>query len=205
MTVGGTSTPTFFLPGAGGDAAFWRPMADVLGLTTPVLFSWPGLGNQTHCDGVQSIDDLVELVETRVTGPANVVAQSMGGLVAVHLALRKPEVIRRMVLFATSAGVDMAQFGAADWRPDYRETYPDAATWIEEVSVDLSDSLSGLGIPILLVWGDCDPISPVSVGKHLESMLPNANLHVVPGGDHDLGLTHARALAPRILAHLKGD
>lgn len=205
MTTGAHPASTLFLPGAGGDAAFWRPLAEALGLTAPVLFTWPGLGNQSHCDGVQSIDDLVDLVETRLTGPVNIIAQSMGGLVAVGLALRKPEVIRRMVLFATSAGVDMARFGAADWRPDYRETYPDAATWIEDVSIDLTDSLSRLEMPVLLVWGDCDPISPVSVGRQIESLLPNAELHVVPGGDHDLGLTHAPTLAPRILAHLKGD
>jgi pimeloyl-ACP methyl ester carboxylesterase len=66
-----------------------------------------------------------------------------------------------------------------------------------ELAVELIDA------PTLLVWGDADPISPVGVGLHLERRMPNARLHVVPGGDHSLASNKAEAVAALIARHLK--
>jgi pimeloyl-ACP methyl ester carboxylesterase len=57
-------------------------------------------------------------------------------------------------------------------------------------------------MPTLLLWGDSDPISPIRVGERLASLLPNAHLHIVQGGDHDLAETHAAAIGPLIDKHL---
>ena len=62
-----------------------------------------------------------------------------------------------------------------------------------------------VAMPALLLWGDCDPISPVRVGERLASLLPNAHLHVVQGGDHDLAETHASVIAPLIDEHLRSE
>ena len=56
--------------------------------------------------------------------------------------------------------------------------------------------------PVLLLWGDDDPISPVSVGEYLRGLLPNACLHVVQGGKHDLVQARADEVAPLIERHL---
>ena len=56
--------------------------------------------------------------------------------------------------------------------------------------------------PTLLLWGDVDAISPAAVGRHLAERIPDAQLHVVPGGDHDVAQTHAAELAPLIERHL---
>lgn len=197
--------PTIFLPGAGGSSSFWQPLADELFHEGNRLFSWPGLGNEAHSGRYQNIDDLVDLVAEEVNAPVNVVAQSMGGLIAVLLARRKPEMIKKMVLVATSAGVDMTRFGASDWRPEYRAAFPNSARWIEHVTADLTEDLKQLHIPVLLIWGDNDPISPVAVGKHLEGLLPNAILHVEAGGDHDVGATHAGSLAPLVRGHFENN
>lgn len=37
--------------------------------------------------------------------------------------------------------------------------------------------------------------SHVSVGQRLAELLPRAELHVILGGDHDLGFTHAEEVA----------
>lgn len=54
----------------------------------------------------------------------------------------------------------------------------------------------------LLIWGDSDPISPVTVGRYLAQRLPNAELEIVPGGDHDVASTHADHVARLIARHL---
>ena len=93
--------------------------------------------------------------------------------------------------------------GGSDWRDDYYRTYPKAARWIGEVTQDLSGELRTISVPTLLVWGDDDPISSVAVGRHLQELLPNAELRIVPGGDHDMVQTHPQVVAELIDAHLR--
>lgn len=192
-----------FLPGAGGSPDFWRPVGARLPLTwSKEYFGWPGLGDQPHDPAVRGMDDLVRLVAARMDEPVDVVAQSMGGIIAARLALEQPGKVRRLVLAVTSGGVDMAGLGAADWRADYRKSFPRAAEWITAARSSPLP-VERIAVPTLLIWGDADPISPVAVGRHLEQRLPDARLHVVPGGDHDVARTHADLVAPLIAEHLR--
>ena len=195
---------TLYLPGAGGSASYWSDVAALLGGEGTFL-SWPGLGSEPHSPLVRGIDDLAAMVLAELTQPTNIVAQSMGGLVAVKVALAAPRMVRRLVLAVTSAGLPVAELGGADWRPDYKREYPNAASWIMSVREDLSAELGAIDMPTLLLWGDADPISPPVVGARLASLLPNARLYVVPGGNHDLAQTHAAEIAPLIDAHLRSS
>ena len=196
-------TKICFLPGAGGSASFWRPVADRLDPNrNKRFFSWPGLGNEPHDPSVRGLDDLVSMVLSDLGEPADLIAQSMGGLIAARVALAAPGKIRRLVLTATSAGVPMHAYGATDWRSDYQREFPTAANWITEVNEDLSPALHLIGAPCLLIWGDADAISPPSVGRRLCELLPDARLHIVRGGDHGLARTHADQIAPLITEHL---
>jgi pimeloyl-ACP methyl ester carboxylesterase len=181
-----------FLPGAGGDPAFWRPLGELLPRHWEKTYlGWPGLGDQPPSAAVRGFDDLVHLVEGHLAaGPADLLAQSMGGAVAIRAALNQPQRVRRLVLVATSGGIDLAPFGAADWRAGYQRSFPRAAAWIRAVRLDFAGELAALAQPTLLLWGDADPISPVAVGETLQRLLPCASLEIVPGGDHDL--VHAR-------------
>lgn len=193
-----------FLPGAGGSPEFWQPVAKLLPAAhEKVLFGWPGLGNQPHEPTINGIDDLVRLVEDEIDGPVDIVAQSMGGIIAARLALARPAMVHRLVLTVTSGGVNMGQFGAADWRAEYPSQFPNAADWITQHSAAAELPVELITAPTLLIWGDCDPISPVSVGLHLEHRMPNTKLHVVPGGDHSLASNKAAIIAPLIAQHLK--
>ena len=188
-----------FLPGAGGSPGFWQPVAKRLpDEWEKAFFGWPGLGDQPHDLDIKSIDDLVRLVDVTVDGPVDLVAQSMGGVVATRFALKRPNAVRRLVLAVTSAGVNMTQFGASDWRADYRSQFPRAADWITQHSATAELPVELIEAPTLLIWGDSDPISPVAVGRHLERRMPNARLHVVPGGDHSLASNKAEAVAALI-------
>jgi pimeloyl-ACP methyl ester carboxylesterase len=193
-----------FLPGAGGDPGFWRPVGDRLPAVPGrrTYLGWPGLGDRPADPDVRGLDDLVEMVEGALTRPAALVAQSMGGVVALRVALRRPERVRRLVLAATSGGVDVAGLGGADWRPDYRRQFPRAARWILDERADLTADLGRVPAPALLLWGDRDPISPVAVGERLASLLPDATLRVIPGGGHGFAAERPGDVAPLIAAHL---
>ncbi len=191
------------LPGASGDCAFWGPLIRrVPSLWDTYAFSWPGLGNEPHDPSVVGIDDLVGLVAARLTGPSDLVAQSMGGIVALQVAARYPAMVRRLVLVATSAGFETPAHGTRDWRQEYRREYPNAAHWITDPMPATWDPVARIHAPTLLLWGDADPVSPPPVGAELARLLPNASLHVIPGGTHSLAHDMPDTVAALITRHL---
>ena len=197
------SSRFLFLPGASGNTSFWRPVADLL--TVPgkkIHFGWPGFGPTPHDPAIQGIDGLVKLVTTEITSPSVLIAQSMGGVIALLATLEKPELVTHLVLTATSGGMNLEEFGAQNWRPAFMAANPTYPSWFADYKVDLSDRLSTIRIPSLLLWGGNDPISPPAVGEKLRSLLPQAELHVLNGGTHDLGSEYAIKVATLIDKHL---
>ncbi len=199
QTVG----PIAFLPGAGGSPQFWKPVADRLpGGWEPILLGWPGAGDQPRDPLVGSFEDLIELTASRLSDGTNVVAQSMGGIVAVGLALRHPAKVKRLALVATSGGIDVGALGASDWRDEYRAQFPAAAAWVTETTVDYTAELKRIRVPTLLLWGDQDPISPVAVGRRLCELLPASVLRVIAGGTHEMAVVQPDDVATAIIGHL---
>jgi pimeloyl-ACP methyl ester carboxylesterase len=126
----------------------------------------------------------------------------MGGVLALRAALARPRWVTHLVLCATSGGLPMAELGAADWRAGFHSSLSHLPDWFATEQTDLSERLPDVSAPTLLLWGDADPFSPIAAGERLARRLPQARLHVIPGGDHDLGLLHADGVAPLIDAHL---
>jgi pimeloyl-ACP methyl ester carboxylesterase len=192
-----------FLPGASGNTRFWRPVGARLRHPAARHFlAWPGLGGVPPEPGVNGIADLVARVVREITGPVALLAQSMGGVVAVRAALEKPDLVRHLVLSVTSGGIDVASLGAQDWRPEFRERNPGLPGWFVDEREDLTERLREISIPVLLLWGDADPISPVAVGRRLAEQFPCAELVVVEGGTHDLVWERAEEVVPHIDRHL---
>ena len=199
MTSPSQPSQIFFLPGALGRTQLWEPVANMLACPAhKEHIGWPGFGSVPASPSVHGLDDLAEMVLAKIDRPTALVAQSMGGVVAVLAALRKPELITHLVLAATSGGVDVAALGGTDWRPAFHEAHPQLPQWFSAYRVDLSAQLQTIDIPVLLLWGDADPVSPVSVGQRLAALLPKARLKVFTNGDHDLAETHAAEVAPLI-------
>jgi len=195
-----------FLPAASGDMQLWaRVSARIDHPARRVFVGWPGFGGVPNDPDVRGFDDLVERLLRELDEPVDVLAQSMGGAVALHAALRRPAQILRLVLAVTSGGVDVTGLGGCDWRPALLRSLPELPRWFVDHRSDLSEALPRLTIPTLLLWGDRDPISPVAVGERLSSLLPCARLRVFSGADHDLVRTHAEQVAPYIEAHLRAE
>jgi len=175
-----------FLPGAGGRAAFWKPAANKLADLGPIhLLGWPGFGDVPADPSIRSLDDLFHwLVRHLPEGASHVMAQSMGGILVVRLALEHPDRVASLVLVATSGGMDLRRFGAADWRPDYLSELPRSPRWFVEHRTDVTDRLAEIVAPTLLVWSDSDPVSPLAVSHYLAERIPRAREVTVSGGSH---------------------
>lgn len=192
-----------FLPGASGSRQFWQPLADRVVDDKDCLFvGWPGLDGVPPDPNIQSLSGLVDLVSASVDGPVDILAQSMGGVVAMQTALRLPHLVKHLVLTATSGGIDMSRFQAADWRKSYTANLPSAPPWFVDDRTDLSGLLPTLDVPVLLILGDADPICPIAAGEYLIELLPDARLIIVEGGDHMLARDRADELAPLIAGFL---
>lgn len=193
-----------FLPGAIGNPDFWKPVSDLLvHPASRKLLGWPGFGVIPRDPNVKGIQDLVEMVVNEIDQPSALIAQSMGGVVAIQAALTRPGLVTHLVLTVTSGGVDMSDLQAEDWRPGFLAANPEFPQWFAEYRNDISSNIASVSAPALLLWGDADPISPIAVGKRLQGLLPKSKMYVIPGGEHDLANKLAAKIAPLIDEHLE--
>lgn len=192
-----------FLPGASGGVEFWQPVISLLSPHyTKSIIAYPEFGGVPPQVDIQNFDDLQRYVihslrDLSDQQPSIVVAQSMGGIFAVQMALKHPDQVKALVLVATSGGIDLSPFHVADWREDYQLNFsvPD---WFVNQHIALDDELDKIQCPVLLIWGNQDAISPVSVGRYLESRFTQAHLRIVQGGKHDLAFEFAERVVSLI-------
>jgi pimeloyl-ACP methyl ester carboxylesterase len=109
--VGGSGPPLVLVHGLGGSAANWCELAPLLAprhrLVIPDL---PGHGGSEALNAVSGLqpyaDRVVGVMEHEGIARAPVVGHSLGGLVVLRLALRRPEAVSAVVL-AGAAGLSV--------------------------------------------------------------------------------------------------
>jgi len=137
------------------------------------------------------MEDTAELLRVLKLRHVDVVGFSDGGILALMLAVRHPELVRRLVI----SGVNIAPEGL---RPedleDLRATQNPNPTTIDEKLAHLwltspteaelnLELLAKITQPVLVVSGDRDAITLEHTLKIFHA-LPNAELCVLPGTDH---------------------
>jgi pimeloyl-ACP methyl ester carboxylesterase len=105
--AGGAGEPVVLVHGLGGWAGNWRAVAPLLvGSHRVLVTELPGHGGSEPLPdrSVRSLEPYVEAVlsvlEAEGALPAVWVGHSLGGLVGVHAAVRRPEAVRALVLAA---------------------------------------------------------------------------------------------------------
>lgn len=100
-----SGTPLLLIAGLGQGAWAWRDVVPLLdGERTVVTYDNLGTGRLNDRPARGSIAELAEDALAQVDEPADVVGLSMGGYVALTLALTVPERVRSLVLAGTGAG-----------------------------------------------------------------------------------------------------
>jgi pimeloyl-ACP methyl ester carboxylesterase len=151
----------------------------------------------------ETADALARELTERGMLAADIVAHSMGGLVALHLTAMAPELVSRLVLVDVPAMQlprrPLARVGAVA-----RSSVRPHATAIGLImgcvlrtspltlltaarataTADLFQEAGQAAVPTLVVWGADDLIVPLEVGQRLATCMPAAQLCVVPGVGH---------------------
>jgi len=198
------SLPLVFFPGAGGRVEFLRPIAERLARRRETrICAYPGLGGAPAEPRLKTLADLQRHLLASLPPQFDLVTMSMGGVLALRIALEQPERIRKLVLMATSGGVDVVKLGGLDWRDNFRKVQPDVPSWFVEDRTDVTEQLGRIQHPTLLVYGDDDLIAPVSVGQLLQQNLPHAQIEIIPDATHDLEIEFPDLIAAFIEAHLR--
>lgn len=121
----GTGQPMLFLHGLGGAGTSWTPIAERLADRFQVLCpDLPGFGRSSKPTDRRYtpaffVATLVEMLDELAIDQAHVVGGSLGGQVALELALRRPDRVDRVVAVAP-AGVPPASYTGSTELDVYR-------------------------------------------------------------------------------------
>ena len=107
----GAGEPLLLVPGLGGVGSYWNPNLPALSAKYRVIVhDHRGTGQSTHSKIQYSVDqmtdDLVRLMDHLKIERAHLVGHSTGGAIGQTMALKHPQRLNRMVLFATWAKAD---------------------------------------------------------------------------------------------------
>lgn len=159
-----------------------------------------------------------------------IVGHSNGGRIAIRMASTEPRRAARLVLVDSAGirpkrtlrwyrRVGMAKVGKYAARflgtpgerlrellvgraasADYAAAGPLRPTLVRLVNADLRPYMPAIEVPTLLVWGSGDTDTPMSAGREMEQLIPDAGLVVLEGAGHYSYLDQPARFA-RIVSH----
>ena len=205
----GSSPTLLFLPGYASDmdgakALALDSLAERRGLTM-LRFDYSGTGASggRFDEGTLAgwIEQAVAVVDELTDGPLIPVGSSMGGWIALHLALRRSSRVKALVGIAAAPDFTDWGFTPEDKaalqrdgkleRPNPYGADPQLTTadfWRSGQELRLLEVPIAIDCPVRLVHGDADSDVPVDVALRLMRQLRSADvqLNILKGGGHRL-------------------
>ena len=182
-----------------------------------------GHGHTPDVDGPITMDlmaaDTIAFLDKVVGGPARLVGYSAGGMVALLVAQRRPDLVERLVLVSTAYHLDGMIFrptageappaivdAYAEVSPDGRDHFPVVLAKIVEAanSEEPAVDLGGISTRTLVLVGDDDMVR-LDHTVALYQGLADAELAVVPNATHLLLFEKPQTCADLVADFLTND
>jgi pimeloyl-ACP methyl ester carboxylesterase len=176
----------------------------------------------------QMADDTAALLKQLKIKEADFFGYSMGGVVALGVAIRHPELTRRVAVFGSNTGspkdvfvpeiYKQGQSLNADFAPPilkepYDRMAPDPKRWpilVEKVRNLMRDfkgysaaEVRSIKAQVLIMLGDRDAVR-AEHGVEMYRLIPNAQLAIFPGGDHFMPFHSPEKLLSVLVPFLEG-
>lgn len=198
--IHGSGSPLVLIGGLGADLTILASITAELADNHRVLtFDNRGAGRSEQPDQpytiAQMANDTAGLMDRLDLPRADIMGFSMGGRIALELALSQPERVRRLVLVSTSArgrgritmSAPMRIMWLLRWLPPLRKPYPQSKAAHRRqreatLTYDATERLSSLSPPVLIVHGRRDRTVSVEMARELQARIPLAQLALFPGG-----------------------
>jgi pimeloyl-ACP methyl ester carboxylesterase len=215
---GGSGAPLLYLHGASG-APVVLPFMEKLAQRFDVLVpEHPGYGKSDEPEWLENIHDMayfyLDFVEKLSLSDLTVVGSSMGGWIAMEMAVRDTSSMRALVL-SSPVGVAAPGVRTADtflMPPEelVRNLFFDPKlaearlAQPEDIDVSLKNRhttarlawepryhdpflpkwLHRIDVPVKLVWGREDRIVPAGLSQELKRLIPRAEIHILESCGH---------------------
>ena len=184
-------------------------------------FDYSGTGSSggSFEDGTLALwlEEALAAIDQLTAGPLVVIASSMGGWIALHLGLLRPDRVKAIVGIA--AAPDFTDWGFADDQnaalkargrieePNRYGPEPGLVThtfWESGQQLLLLDKPIALGCPVRLVHGELDAEVPLDIAFRTMRALHSADvqLNILKGGGHRLSEPHEIEAILRTVAGL---
>jgi pimeloyl-ACP methyl ester carboxylesterase len=234
VQVAGTQNgePLVLVHGLAGSTYWWRRNVPALAARhTLYLLDLPGFGGmRRHYQRfavAHMADWITRWMDAVGLESAHFAAHSMGGLICLRLAAAHPQMVRRLALFAP-AGVPAQNRGASVVRsimpllqtalyarPSFLPilTYDSLRTGprmllragSQILALDVREDLRRVRAPVLLCWGERDPLVPPEGGLVMRAALPDARLVRLPRAGHIAMYDRADLCNPLLLRFFAGE
>lgn len=226
----GGGTPLLILPGWGSASERWERVGDLLSESgfKVVIPDLPGFGQSEKPKTAWNLDDYCSFVEefVKILGLEKfyLLGHSFGGALAVKYSLKFPSKINKLFLvgaacirrktlkkrffYALSKIFPSSLFLRKFFykfiiKSDYlsvqgvmKETY------LKIIAEDLSEYLSKIQIPTVIIWGDKDNVTPIKDAYFINSRIKNSKLEILSCGNHDLNSKTPEKLAQILSKYL---
>lgn len=186
-----------FICGLGMDISEYGGIIDWLAKEYQVLaFDNRGAGRTDKPNIYYSIDmmanDTAELMKVLGLKQGNILGISMGGRIALALALAHPELVKRLILVSTSAQIMrrnrwLPLLSIFSMMPIFRSKYPQpyyAHIRQRQASSNhnCSASLHEIRMPTLILHGKKDRITPFTLAQEMHSAIQGSKMIGFEGG-----------------------
>jgi 3-oxoadipate enol-lactonase len=197
--VHGSGDPLVLIGGLANDVSEWTWMVDWCAQTHRVLaFDNRGAGRTDKPDAPYTIpmmaNDTDALMENAGMSHATVLGVSMGGRIALDLALEHPDRVARLIVVSTTASASpdssmsrmemLSMLSSLLFRGRYPQPrYAFARQRQASRAYDCTDRLGEIRVPTTILHGRRDRIAPLREAETMHRGIPGSQL-VTFGGGH---------------------